>query len=293
VLAVARIAARAGPANKVQKPIFIIGNGRSGTTVLGMVLSLHHAIGFLNEPKALWYVAYPDEDLVGNYSDTDGRYRLTEQDASDDVQQRIRSIYGAYLTLTRSSRVLDKYPELVFRVPFIYKIFPDAKFLFLVRNGINTCQSIAKWPNRFGRESSRHYSDWWGLGERKWRLILDQLVAEDSQLSERYESIVRLDKLIDMAAVEWVLAMREGLCVLKEYPESVEMVRYEDLVASPVEKLRSIMNFCELELDERVLKYGAETLKDDRSHDDIRLDPSIQDAFDDTMSCLGYVQAAR
>jgi len=293
VLAIARMAARAGPANKVKKPIFIIGSGRSGTTVLGTVLSLHHAVGFLNEPKALWYVAYPHEDVVGNYSDTDGRYRLSGQDASVEVQQRIRSIYGAYLQLTRSTRVVDKYPELVFRVPFIHRIFPDAKFLFVVRDGIDTCQSIAKWSRRFGYESSQGYSGWWGLGGRKWRLMLKELVPEDRQLSARYESIVRFDKPIDMAAVEWVLTMREGLSALKEYAGIVEMVRYEDLVASPADTLMSVMKFCELELDNSVLKYGVETLKGDRSHDGITLDPSIQDAFDDTMSRLGYAQAAR
>ncbi|MGD1917863.1 MAG: sulfotransferase, partial [Pleurocapsa sp.] len=31
---------------KVRKPIFVIGTGRSGTTILGVVLSMHKQIGF-------------------------------------------------------------------------------------------------------------------------------------------------------------------------------------------------------------------------------------------------------
>ncbi len=44
---------------KVKKPIFIIGMGRSGTTILGVVMSMHRDVGFLNEPKALWHSIYP------------------------------------------------------------------------------------------------------------------------------------------------------------------------------------------------------------------------------------------
>ena len=39
---------------KVKQPIFILGTGRSGTTILGVTLAMHRAVGFLNEPKALW-----------------------------------------------------------------------------------------------------------------------------------------------------------------------------------------------------------------------------------------------
>ena len=40
---------------RVKSPIYIIGTGRSGTTILGVILSIHRQVGFLNEPKALWH----------------------------------------------------------------------------------------------------------------------------------------------------------------------------------------------------------------------------------------------
>jgi len=45
---------------KVERPIFILGTGRSGTTVLGIVFSMHNQVGFLNEPKALWHEIFRD-----------------------------------------------------------------------------------------------------------------------------------------------------------------------------------------------------------------------------------------
>jgi hypothetical protein len=41
-------------------------------------------------------------------------------------------MYGAYLALTGTTRVIDKYPELVFRVDFVRALFPEAKFLLIV-----------------------------------------------------------------------------------------------------------------------------------------------------------------
>ncbi len=43
----------------VRQPIFITGLGRSGTTILGILLSVHREVGYLNEPKALWHVIDP------------------------------------------------------------------------------------------------------------------------------------------------------------------------------------------------------------------------------------------
>src|SRR6185436_2775660 len=63
---------------KVESPIFIIGTGRSGSTLLGMLLSMHKRIGFLNEPKALWHFAYNKEDVIGSYSTDGANYKLDE-----------------------------------------------------------------------------------------------------------------------------------------------------------------------------------------------------------------------
>ncbi len=133
---------------KVKKPIFILGTGRSGTTVLGIVLSMHREVGFLNEPKALWHAIHPREDLIGNYTLDAACYRLGTADATDLRRKWIHRIYGVYLSATFSTRVVDKYPELIFRVPFIKALFPDAKFIFLMRNGWDTCRSIVGWSMR-------------------------------------------------------------------------------------------------------------------------------------------------
>ncbi len=64
----------------VEKPIFIIGIGRSGSTILGTVLSMHREIGFLDEPKAIWYSIDPKDDVIGHFSNEPAQYQFTADD---------------------------------------------------------------------------------------------------------------------------------------------------------------------------------------------------------------------
>jgi hypothetical protein len=114
---------------KVEQPVFILGTGRSGTTILGVVLSMHREVGFLNEPKAMWHAIYPEEDVIGSYSRGPARYRLEASDADEAAKHNAHRLFGAYLASIFSPRLVDKYPELIFRVPFVREIFPDAKSL--------------------------------------------------------------------------------------------------------------------------------------------------------------------
>jgi predicted ATPase len=170
---------------KVEKPIFIIGMGRSGSTILGMLMSMHRDVGYLNEPKALWHAVYPHEDIHANYSKGPARYSLDESAATEEVRRRAHRLLGAYLWAVASSRVVDKYPELVFRVPFVRAIFPDARFIFLVRNGRDTCRSINQYVEQKGiQKPDGGTQNWWGANTRKWELMLKQLVPKEEALAD-------------------------------------------------------------------------------------------------------------
>lgn len=273
---------------KVKKPIYILGTGRSGTTILGVLLSMHRDVGFLNEPKAMWHTIHPYEDVNGSYGRGEASYRLGVQDATPEVCQTAHKLFGGYLLSTLSSRVADKYPELIFRVPFVRAIFPDARFIFLVRNGWETCASIDSWSKRHGETSGGETHDWWGVNQRKWHLMLDQLVAPDLYFANALEAIRGFDRHLDMAATEWVVTMREGLRVRREYGAAVHLLKYEDLVNTPDATLGKLLDFCELPEDERFLRYAKATLRQAEPHAPYKLHPAILPLFRETLSELGY-----
>lgn len=289
VFANAAFMKRFGRETAPQAPIFIVGTGRSGTTVLGVVLSLHPALGFLNEPKALWHAAFPWEDLTGSYTAQAASYRLAAEQATPEVIQSMRRLYGGYMATVGARRVLDKYPELIFRVPFVRAIFPDARFLFLVRNGADTCRSVASWSARHGSSTPAETLDWWGRDDRKWTLMVEQLVRSDTLLGPLADTIAGFERQPDRAAVEWILTMREGRQLLRAHPDVVHEVRYEELVAAPVTTLRELLQFCDLDVDPLTLNYASATLQPGRrAGSPVDLHPELQPAFSATMRELGY-----
>jgi len=273
---------------KVKKPIFILGAGRSGTTILGVLLSMHRDVGFLNEPKAMWHTIHPHEDVIGSYDRGVASYRLGVQDATPEVCQTAHKLFGGYLLSTLSSRVADKYPELIFRVPFVREIFPDARFIFLIRDGWETCASINSWSKRHGETRDGETHDWWGINQRKWHLMLDQLVAPDPYFANAIEAIRGFNRHLDMAATEWVVTMREGSRVKREYGSAVYLLKYEDLVRAPETTLGKLLNFCELPADDRFLRYAMVTLQPAKPHTPYDLHQAILPLFRETLSDLGY-----
>lgn len=274
---------------RVEKPVFILGTGRSGTTILGIVLSMHPEVGFLNEPKALWHALRDDEDLIGSYSRRPARYRFDTADAERLVIHNAHKLFGAYLRATMTKRVVDKYPELIFRVPFVKAIFPDAKFLFLARNGWDTCHSIGHWSERLGQGEAGEIHDWWGANRRKWNLLVEQLVPEHPDLSAYAGEMESWTNQRDMAAVEWIITMREGLRLLRDFPHNVMRVNYETLCKNPRQEMKGIVSFLGLrENDETFLCYAEQTLKPTPEKKCFALSPLIIDAFQQTMAQLGY-----
>ena len=271
---------------KPKAPIFILGTGRSGTTILGVVLSMHRDVGFLNEPKAIWAALRDDEDLIGTYHRGAARYRLTESDVTPDVCHAAHRIYGAYLRLSMTRRIVDKYPEMIFRVPFIKQIFPDAKFLFLARNGWDTCASIDTWSTRLGAQVGGERHDWWGVNRRKWDLLVDQIIPEHADLAAHLKSLRALDDHRAMAATEWIVTMREGLKLLQDYPRDMLHVPYEALCDAPVSMCKRIAAFAGLDEDQVFLNYAETVLKPAPKRMEFALPPSIEAPFRKTADDL-------
>ena len=271
----------------VTEPVFIIGTGRSGTTILGITLAMHDEVGFLNEPKALWSYLFGKEDLIGSYQKTPGRYRLFADDADESTIKKAHRIFGNYLRLTCSSRVVDKYPEMIFRIGFVKRIFPDAKFLFLYRNGGDTCHSIRYWSERLGIEDRGEKHDWWGRDDRKWRLLCEEVVAFDNKLAPYIDEISQFSNHEHRAAVEWIVTMKEGMMLLETESDCVMGVKYEDYVSSQSVR-RNVLKYCALQPDTRYDQYCKAVLVVSSSNRELDLPLVIRDEFTRVSQKLGY-----
>lgn len=274
-------------AKPVVKPIFILGTGRSGTTILGITLGMHNDVGFLNEPKAFWSYLYDKEDLIGSYQKLKGIYRLSAENTTAQMIKKAHRIYGNYLRFSCSSRIVDKYPELIFRTEFVTAIFPDARFLFLYRNGYDTCHSIRYWSERLGKNKHGQTHDWWGRDDRKWELLCDQIVAFDEALGANVDEIRRFQNHEQRAATEWIVTMKEGLSLMAHNFNLVLGVKYEDYVNNP-DTRQDVLKFCDLIPNARFDQFCEAVLKTPKSKAKLNLPTLIKDEFLRVMNQLGY-----
>lgn len=265
--------------DSLKSPIFIVGSGRSGTTLLGSLLSFHRQVSFLNEPKAIWYYLNNDDDLIGSYGAYPGKYRLTSADADPRLKGKAQRIYANYLLASAGQRVVDKYPELIFRLPYVKEIFPDAKFIFIFRNGYDTIQSITNWSIRNGAIVNNETHDWWGKNRQKWHSLVNELIPSSNALASKEHIISNFCEQVDMASVEWILVMEEGLNLIHQYRDSVFPVSYEKLIKSPTSTLYNLLSFCRLDYDAKFYDYAQKAVRPQKLYPPINPHHSIREEF--------------
>lgn len=123
---------------EIKRPLIILGAARSGTTLLGHLLARHPAVAYWEEPKHIWRAghAYRRHDV------------RSAEDATPKVATYIRRAFGRFLSRTGKTHFAEKTPGNCFRVPFIAEIFPDAKFVHLIRDGRAVAASAAaQWTH--------------------------------------------------------------------------------------------------------------------------------------------------
>lgn len=119
--------------------VFIIGSPRSGTTVLGELLDKHEDISQWYEPYFIWDHYFRD--------------RIHDERSAADATPKIRKqIYKNFIRYQKSSGssvIVDKSPRNSLKIPFIRQIFPNARFIHLIRDGRDVTLSINKeWLRR-------------------------------------------------------------------------------------------------------------------------------------------------
>ncbi len=269
-------------------PIIVIGTGRSGTTVLGKLFAMHGETVFLNEPKAAWHFIHGEEDIAGSYSTGDARVRLDAGDAEPRMAKRLSRIYSWAMRWGMARRVVDKYPELVFRIPFVKALFPKARFVAIMRNGVDTCSSVTSWSRRNTDFEGDQVHDWWGRDSRKWHLLVEQIVPEHPDLAPLKDQLETTTDHRDRAAVEWIVSMREVASAGRLYPDDVLAITYETLCTETDAELDRILRHAGLGRDPVFLEYARSILSKTEEYPPLELLPQLVEPFRNTLAEMGY-----
>lgn len=170
-----------GPADPIGPPVFVVGCGHSGTTLMLAMLDRHSQLA-----------AIPFESSIGER-------RAPEVDWFVRRFNRRAEAAGAV-------RWVEKTPRHVYRIGRVLTRFPDAQFVMMLRDGRDVACSIEARTGDFA------------AGARRW---LDDNAAAESWFQH----------------------------------SSVQLVKYEDLVAQPEAALRGVTQFLGLPFETRLLEH--------------------------------------
>lgn len=110
----------------LDRPIFVIGCSRSGTTVLAEYFGQHGEVANWSEAAQLFDLDYYNPDIE-HYKDETS---ITEPDAF-----RIKFLASMYTRLRGRKRFMNKHPQNSLRIRYLKALFPDALFVHLIRDG--------------------------------------------------------------------------------------------------------------------------------------------------------------
>jgi Sulfotransferase family len=187
---------------RVGPPTFLVGSERSGTTLLRLMLDSHPELAFHAEFE--WVVQLMSDEQ--GWPDLDAFYELMRLDRSSDHFSVDRSL--DYPSLVRSlleqKRVADDKPRIGATVHLhfdrLLRIWPDARFLHLVRDGRDVARSCVQrgWYGEVSTAAER-----WLTAEALWDRVAKTLPPERC-LEVKYEDLAADPVPVLTRICEWI-----------------------------------------------------------------------------------------
>jgi hypothetical protein len=263
--------------SELKPPIILLGNTRSGTTIVQQVMATHPDIAGWYEPRTLWLYANP-----GRRHD-----EFDESDATDKVKRYVRAQFLRFQQQNGNRIILEKTPANILKIPYVRAIFPEATFLFMVRNPFSFISSVEmKWQRTLSGKGIRRRLQWTPITQLHHyagRLIMQQV--EKRILRRKYMSLwgprykgieqdLKTHDLLTVIARQWSVCSQKAEKDLASFdPSQILRLKYEDFVNDPISDLERICAHCGLEMTNDMVRAAKEWVKPDRQLKWQRFDP--------------------
>ena len=232
---------------RARQPVFVVGCSRAGTTLVYKTLSSSPELGTLQrETHDFWAELHPLKEK--NWE----THALAARDASDSDRDYVTRYFYAW---TGNRRFVDKNNQNGLCVPYLYRLFPDAHFIYVKRSpgdnlnslieGWGKPEEFATWsgdfPARIAIEGGR-YKSWCFFLADGWRQFTSASIEEVCAFQ--------------YGAINAAILDARKLVPKKQWTE----VFYEDLVRDPVGGFETLFQQCDLGFDVELRHRAEEVL---------------------------------
>jgi hypothetical protein len=214
-------------------PIFIGGAGRSGTTLMRVMLDAHPRICCGPELKVLPSIAELYLTVTCSFASVMQSYGNSKDEIAKRFRQLIEGLVEAFRRTSGKPRWAEKTPHNAIVMAPLGEIFPDARFLHVIRDGRDVVCSLITM-------------DWF-----------------DPATGQRLEYV----KSVAKAARYWreVVGRAREQALQPSLSGRVLEVRYEALVADPETVMLRVLDFLDERWDAAVLAHHTKN----RSHEPV------------------------
>lgn len=212
-------------------PVFILGVPRSGTTLLRVIMDSHSKV--LGAPETAWitggYGGFSIRQLVDsmgneNIGATKNLDGISHQDLINSARLFINNILSNYLIKNKKELLILKTPDDIRYLNFLHKLYPNARYLHIFRDGRDVaCSTYRKKDIFFGENVLQEF------GELTVLNVLKRWVAWETKTRDFLHG--KDDRYIRLS--------------------------YENLVTNPENVLSSICCFLGIEYESGMLDYSA------------------------------------
>jgi len=214
--------ARGGSLGRLERPVFVLGCPRSGTTYLGSLLSAIPGVSYFYEPPIMKYYA-----------------RLVYEGRVSPAEARRFYRFGFRALLMAAPgtgpRIVEKNPNHTWIAESLLHAFPSAQFVMIERDGRDTALSLLEkpWHRRDSLDSGRREPGGYAYGPFPHFYIEPERAEEFASTSD-----------IHRCAWIWRRHTEEIERLRAVLPaESWHPLRYETLLESPESTLRDLLAF--------------------------------------------------
>lgn len=240
-------------------PLFVLGVSRSGTTLLRVILDRSPGIAIPDETFFIPQLAHRHRGTVDAERFLDDLRRLPRLAAWDvtaeDLAMRLRpgmrtgeaivAVFAAYAAKHGKPRWGDKTPQYMRHLELIDRLFGDAQYVHLIRDGRDAALAFLDMPE--------------GVVTRTW-------AHPDTAAA---------------FACEWRTEVRRARALgARVGPARYREVRYEDLVADTDGVIRAVCEFAGLPFEPAMLEYAGAVDVSQKPHHQRLLQPPTQGVRD-------------
>lgn len=200
-------------------PVFVGGAGRSGTTLLRVMLHAHPELCAGPEFKLLPAFAGVYQQLLAQ-KDILQAYELHENHVNEAFARLILDLFRPFQQKWKARTIVEKTPHNVLIMKELGRIFPSSRFIHVVRDGRDVARSLVKM-------------DWRGADGKKLPYV------ENLENAARY----------------WVQVVSRALEDARQLTGRVLLVHYEDLIHQPEKTMRTVLRFIDVPWDDVVLRH--------------------------------------